>query len=423
MNSRSWCSRTISAPGQPALLRRQLRRQHALGAAPLDRVLGDRGALAVAVLGDHEQLGVVAGDVHGQHAVRLAADLAGDVHPLDAGGVATHRAHRLLREARGVARLRDQQQVVVARGQPHLDQLVAVTDLDRDDPVGPDRRVVGGELGLLDLSLGGREDQVLALAEVAGGLHRHHPLAVAQRQHVDQGPALRGARALRQLVDLQPVDLAAVGEEQHPVVRRADVQVLDVVALLEVHPHHPDAAAALLAVGGQRQALHVAGVGDRDHHLLVGDHVLDVHVALEVGDLGAPLVAVALLELVELLDDDAVDPRRIAEDRAQRGDPLDQLGVLGANLVGLQRREPREAHVEDRLGLLLGELELRRSARRGRCRCRPRRGSARSPRRGCRARSAAPRGCGREPRRGAARTGSGGSRPRAGGRRSGGSAP
>ena len=124
-----------------------------------------------------------------------------------------------------------------------------------------------------------------------------------------------------QLVDLEPVDLAAVGEEEQEVVGRADVEVLDVVVLLQVHPHHPDAAAVLLAVGGERQALGVAGVGDRDHHLLVGDHVLDVHVALEVGDLGAPLVAVALGDLVELLDDQRVDPGRVAEDRAQLGDP------------------------------------------------------------------------------------------------------
>ena len=36
-------------------------------------------------------------------------------------------------------------------------------------------------------------------------------------------------------------------------------------------------------------------------HLLVGDHVLDVDVALGEGDLGAALVAVALGDLAELL--------------------------------------------------------------------------------------------------------------------------
>ena len=124
--------------------------------------------------------------------------------------------------------------------------------------------------------------------------HRLDPLALAQRQQVDERAALGGARGLRQLVHLQPVDLAAVGEEQQVVVRRGDEQVLDVVVVLHVHAGDADAAAALLAVGRQRQRLDVAGVGDRDHHLLVGDQVLDVDLALGVRDLGAALVAVAL---------------------------------------------------------------------------------------------------------------------------------
>ena len=86
MNSRSWCSRTISAPASRALLGRQLDRQHALG-APLDRVLGDLGALAVPVLGDDEQLAVRARHVEREDAVALV----GHVHPLDPGRVAAHR--------------------------------------------------------------------------------------------------------------------------------------------------------------------------------------------------------------------------------------------------------------------------------------------------------------------------------------------
>ncbi len=73
--------------------------------------------------------------------------------------------------------------------------------------------------------------------------------------------------------------------------------MLDVVVVLHVHPGHADAAAALLPVGGERQRLDVAGVGDRDHHLLVGDQVLDVDLALGVRDLGAALVAVGVGDL------------------------------------------------------------------------------------------------------------------------------
>ena len=87
---------------EAALLLGQLRGQDALRPAALHRVLGDQGALAVAVLGDDEQLGVVLGDIHRQHPVLDAVDLAGDVHPLHSAGVPSHRPHVLLGEARGV---------------------------------------------------------------------------------------------------------------------------------------------------------------------------------------------------------------------------------------------------------------------------------------------------------------------------------
>ena len=61
----------------------------------------------------------------------------------------------------------------------------------------------------------------LRLGEVARGEHGLDALALAQRQHVDERAALGGARGLGQLVDLRAVDLAAVGEEQQVVVRRA----------------------------------------------------------------------------------------------------------------------------------------------------------------------------------------------------------
>ena len=95
-------------------------------------------------------------------------------------------------------------------------------------------------------------------------------------------------------------------------MRRGHEQVLDVVVVLRVHAGHADAAAMLLTVGGERQRLDVAGVRDRDHHLLIGDQVLDVDLALGEGDLGATLVAVLLGDLGELFLDQAVDlaPRR-----------------------------------------------------------------------------------------------------------------
>ena len=58
--------------GHAALLLGEADRLDAHRAAALDRVLLDRRALAVAVLGDHQQLGVRPHHVHGQHAVVAA---------------------------------------------------------------------------------------------------------------------------------------------------------------------------------------------------------------------------------------------------------------------------------------------------------------------------------------------------------------
>ena len=76
-------------------------------------------------------------------------------------------------------------------------------------------------------------------------------------------------------------------------------------------------------------------------------------------DLGAAVVvaAVDLLDLEQLLADERVDARRVAEDRAQLGDALAQILVLRLDLLAREPGEAREPKVEDRLRLDLGERE------------------------------------------------------------------
>ncbi len=155
----------------------------------------------------------------------------------------------------------DHDDLVVSVHGAHGEQLVVVADVDRDDAVGLDRGVVGEQLGLLDGAVAGGEHEVLGLGEVARGEHRLDALALAQGQDVDERAALGGTGGLGQFVDLRAVDLAAVGEEQQVVVRGADEQVLDEVAVLHVHPGHATPAALLLAVGRQGQRLDVAASG------------------------------------------------------------------------------------------------------------------------------------------------------------------
>ena len=320
---------------------------------PLRGILGDARALAVAVLGDHEQIGGVVGHVDRDDLVALA-----QLHADHAARRAAHRPRLVLVEADGLAPARGQQHVVLARGQAHADQLVALADVDRDDPVGLARRVVLLEERLLDDAALRRLHEVHALAEVARGDDGAHVLALAQRQQVDHGAAAALPVALRQLVHLEPVDLADAREEQDVVVRRGDEQVLDPVVVLRVHPHHAHAPALLLAVGGGGDALDVAGLRDRDDHVLFADQLLEVELALRGQDLGAAVVAEAAAELAQLVLDDRVDARLVGEDRAQLGDERDQLAVLLAHLVLLQRGQCAQAQVEDRACLHLGEPEL-----------------------------------------------------------------
>ena len=241
-------SRTIRAPASFPFASTSFAVLHAHPAAALHRVLGDARALAPAVLGDDEQVRVVLRDVDLDHLV-----LAAQPHALDARRGA---AHRRARPSRGTGSPGPSAETMSTSSdpsdEPHADQLVVLAHLDRDDPVRLERRVVGGELRLLDHALPRREDEVLRLLEVARRDHGAHVLVLPEGEQVHDRAALRLARPERQLVHLQPVDLADGREEEDVVVRRGDEEVLDVVVLLHVHAHHADAAAPLLAVRRHR---------------------------------------------------------------------------------------------------------------------------------------------------------------------------
>ena len=72
-------------------------------------------------------------------------------------------------------------------------------------------------------------------------------------QQVDDRLAPGGRPALGNLVDLEPEDLARVGEEEQVVLGGGDEQLLDEILFLGLHAGLALAAAALGAVEGQRR--------------------------------------------------------------------------------------------------------------------------------------------------------------------------
>ena len=137
------------------------------------------------------------------------------------------------------------------------------------------------------------------------------------------------------------------------------------------------AAAVLAAIGGERLALDVAPAADRDHDVLVGDQVLVGHLpARVVDDPGAALAGVLALQLGQLVLDDRQHPAGVGQDVLELGDQLDDGQVLVLDLLALEGGQPAQPHVEDGLGLDLGQVEAGSSGWSGRSPRRPTRGSS-----------------------------------------------
>ena len=164
-------------------------------------------------------------------------------------------------------------------------------------------------------------------------------------------------RRVRQLVGLGPVHPALVGEEQDPVVRRGDEEVLDDVVGTQLGAAHALAAAALGPVQVGLGPLGVAAAGDRDDHVLLGDQVRHGHVAVVGDDLGAPVVAELRDDLAELGADDLPLPLRRGQDRLVVGDLRHQLVVLVDQLLPLEGGQLAQLHVQDGAGLDLVDLQ------------------------------------------------------------------
>ena len=160
-------------------------------------------ALAVAVLGDGEQRAAGLDEV--------------DRHQLVALVEATCRGRRRCPDPSAGPRSRRSGSAWPSRvermtsrlpvGEAHPDDLVALLERDGDDARRARRRVLH-QVGLLDQAAAGREDDVAALAGIRAprGRRRASPPASGCSRLVIALPACR-APGLRDLVDLQPVDL------------------------------------------------------------------------------------------------------------------------------------------------------------------------------------------------------------------------
>src|SRR5699024_7259649 len=136
-----------------------------------------------------------------------------------------------------------------------------------------------------------------------------------------------------------------------------DEEVADDVVLLELRAAHSLAAPLLGAVEVRAGALGVAGLRDGDHHVLAGDQVLVGDVAVGGDDHGAPVVAVLVDDRAELVADDRALTLGLGQDVLVVGDFLLDRGELVYDLLSLERGQAPELHVEDRLRLVVVDVQ------------------------------------------------------------------
>ena len=134
-------------------------------------------------------------------------------------------------------------------------------------------------------------------------------------------------------------------------MRRCDEELLDKVFFARAHAFATGASPTLLAIGRDGSALHVAGVAQRDGNLLVGDEVFEVDLGGFVLNDGAAVVAVVLLDLFELFDDDVAQLLLGCQDGFVLGDALAHVGQLFEDLVDRQARQAMQLEFEDCVGL------------------------------------------------------------------------
>ena len=137
-----------------------------------------------------------------------------------------------------------------------------------------------------------------------------------------------------------------------------DEDLADFVLVLGLDALGAEAAPALLAVQAQRGALDVAGDGQGDGLVFLGDEVQDVDVAGGVQDLGAALIAELLAHADQLVLDHLHQQAVVGQQALQVLDGLEELGVLRLDLVALQAGQAPKLHVQDVAGLDLAQAEL-----------------------------------------------------------------
>ena len=201
------------------------------------------------------------------------------------------------------------------------------------------------------------EEQELIVRKLLNREHCGDFFTVFQLKQVYDVHALGRAAGLRNLVALELVDLAAVGEEQNVIMAVRGKQLGHDVLVAAGHAGNAAPAAALRVVRVERLALRVAEVRQRDDAALVRDQVFDVHFAADRRDFGAALVVKLRFDRERLLLDNGEHAALVGKDVLQVFDLEVQRAQLVLQLLAVQAGQRAQLHLHDSLRLHIVQAE------------------------------------------------------------------
>ena len=153
-------------------------------------------------------------------------------------------------------------------------------------------------------------------------------------------------------MDLHPVNLSGIGEEQDIIMGGGDEEILHKIFLFDVDAHLPLSAAMLAAVEADRISLDISRMGDGHDHILFGDEVFDSDFWGGLHDFRFPFIPEGIADGEEFLLDQIENQPITGKEGLQAIDQLDSLLVLLDDFTLFEVGQPLEPHLQDRLGLL-----------------------------------------------------------------------
>ena len=274
-------------------------------------------------------------------------------HAFDTGGDPALDGNRGERETDAHTAPGEEQEITFARGRAHIQEGIAL--LQGEGGILAAAHVIVGGGGPLDHAVLRDEEeirQVLHLCRITGE-HEQGLLALLDPGE-DAGEELAAVfrLALGQTADADGIAVAQIREDIE-VLRRSRFQE-EAGAVRQVLLRRRQRAA--LQEGG-KDPLQVAALGIDDDGILGNRGIVRQFHRRVLGQLqgGAAFVRILLGDGFHFLPDDLGELLSALQDALEAGDQLQDIGILLTEGFDLQVGEALQAHIEDRLGLLLGE--------------------------------------------------------------------